>query len=419
MIPLSLGNILLISGVVRLLLVMWGEVQDRWLDVKYTDIDYIVFTDAARFITEGGSPYDRNTYRYSPLLALVLVPNVTLHGAWGKVLFSCCDLLVAGLIASILTREGYSRSGVLSAVISWLFNPFTFTISTRGSCDVLAALLLLSTLYLLTSSRSRVAMPLAALVFGLAVHLRVYPIIYTPSLIFFLNHQSLSSRKASRAEWIRTSLYHCLSFGVISALTFVFLGLFFYNRYGWVFLQEAFLHHLTRKDHRHSFSSHFYPIYLGLYGQGDARFVPDISLGSSLVQISLQAYLSVHLHRDLPLCLLVQTMSFVALNKVCTAQYFVWWFCLLPLCVPRLKWPLRRPAIAAISLWIMTQLHWLFWGYQLEFMSKAVHLFIWAAGLVFMAANVLLIIEVISLKEPTPAASSYREVKLKNKVHID
>lgn len=395
---LPLPNILLVSGALRLLLVVWGELQDWLFEVKYTDIDYLVFTDAARFITEGGSPYDRSTYRYSPLLALILIPNVTLHGAWGKLLFSCCDLLVAGLIASTLTRQGYSRSGVSAAVMSWLFNPFTFTISTRGSCDVLAALLLLSIMRLLLS-RSRLAMPSAAVLFGLVVHLRVYPIIYALSIVFFLAHRSLGARKCSRMEWIEAAIYHCLSFGLISALTFMFLGLFFFDRYGWVFIHESFLHHLTRKDHRHSFSSHFYPIYLDLYSQKHASFVPYISLGSTLVQLSLQAFLAFQLHHDLPICLLVQTMSFVALNKVCTAQYFVWWFCLLPLCIPRLKWPLPRSTVIATTLWVGAQLHWLFWGYQLEFKSQAVHLYIWAAGIVFMAANTLLIIEVLKLKE--------------------
>lgn len=79
----------------RIALLAYGELHDRLSPVKYTDIDYKVFTDAAAFLVRGQSPYDRSTYRYSPLLAWALVPNVLLHPVWGKLLFCAADLLAA------------------------------------------------------------------------------------------------------------------------------------------------------------------------------------------------------------------------------------------------------------------------------------------------------------------------------------
>lgn len=52
----------------RLALLVYGELQDRFMSVKYTDVDYDVYSDAAREMAAGNSPFDRTTYRYTPVL---------------------------------------------------------------------------------------------------------------------------------------------------------------------------------------------------------------------------------------------------------------------------------------------------------------------------------------------------------------
>jgi len=99
----------------------------------------------------------------------MMVPNLTLHPAFGKIVFALADLLcgylllviiqlqsVRGAIAEADTRKGAqdmpTKPGSLSgqnsratafAVSFWLFNPLVFTVSTRGNADALICLLVL------------------------------------------------------------------------------------------------------------------------------------------------------------------------------------------------------------------------------------------------------------------------------------
>jgi phosphatidylinositol glycan class M len=61
---------------------------------------------------------------------------------------------------------------------------------------------------------------------------------------------------------------------------------------------------------------------------------------------------------DLPFCMFVQTFAFVAFNKVSTAQYFVWYFALLPVTMPALS-DTTYMLVSVFAVWGLTQVHWL------------------------------------------------------------
>lgn len=169
------------------------------LAFSYTDIDYLVFTDAARFVAAGRSPYARATYRYTPLLAWLLLP-ATRPGcfAFGKLLFAAADLAAAGLIYRIL-RGGRARSttaaGPSAAVGNmdpssaaayaciWLLNPIVAGVSTRGSSEGLVVVVVLALLW--AALRRRVA--LAGALLGLGVHFKIYPFVYAASIFWALD----------------------------------------------------------------------------------------------------------------------------------------------------------------------------------------------------------------------------------------
>ncbi|CAM0945367.1 unnamed protein product [Alopecurus aequalis] len=257
--------------------------------------------------------------------------------------------------------------------------------------------------------------------YGLIVHFRIYPIIYAvpfvivlgknysgpagrPILTQWSSKQQLQSDKTSENVEEPTSFLatlwtflgslitrNTILFGLFSgSMFFAWTGVFFYL-YGWEFVNEALLYHLTRTDPRHNFSIYFYHIYLH-HQQG---FSSIQKLASFLPQLIVQLALIVQFSRDLPFCMFLQTVAFVAFNKVMTAQYFVWFFCLLPLILPWTRMKLRWKGLACMLVWMGSQLHWLMWAYLLEFKGQNVFVQLWVAGLVFLAANTFVMIMVI------------------------
>ena len=49
---MNIWQLLFVGAVGRVCLLVYGYWQDLTMVVKYTDVDYYVFTDAARFITQ-------------------------------------------------------------------------------------------------------------------------------------------------------------------------------------------------------------------------------------------------------------------------------------------------------------------------------------------------------------------------------
>ncbi|CAK9034940.1 GPI mannosyltransferase 1 (GPI mannosyltransferase I) (GPI-MT-I) (Phosphatidylinositol-glycan biosynthesis class M protein) (PIG-M), partial [Durusdinium trenchii] len=119
---------------------------------------------------------------------------------------------------------------------------------------------------------------------------------------------------------VRLSHRDFLGFAVLSLSTFMVLVAFFYKLYGMEFLQCAYLHHSQRKDPQHNFSVYFFLV------NGSA----DVTRFAFLPQLCLSTYLGLRSSGGWAPVFLLQTLAFVATNKVLTAQYFVWWFCLLP-----------------------------------------------------------------------------------------
>jgi len=106
---------------------------------------------------------------------------------------------------------------------------------------------------------------IAGLVYGLSVHFKIYPIIYSFVFYFFIDcdRAGILSGKKTMPQLLFTNFFtrNRVVFTLVSASTFLGLTFLFYKIYGYEFIYEGYLYHLIRKDNRHNYSVYFYMIY--------------------------------------------------------------------------------------------------------------------------------------------------------------
>lgn len=397
----------------RAVLLVYGIYQDSVSALKYTDIDYYVFTDAARALSRHASPYDRATYRYTPLLAWILLPT-SWGGLWfhfGKALFAISDLIAGWFILRLLKRKGLQEERALRYASVWLLNPMVANISTRGSSEGFLCVLVMTLLWSFETRK----LALSGLMLGLCVHFKIYPFIYGASMMWALGTAStLPSNPSIPQRMLQFLNPDRILLVLISVSTFTVLNFLMYNIYGVFFLQHTFFHHLTRIDHRHNFSPYNTLLYLSSAQAANpslahaARslsfeslaFVPQLLLSTIFIPLTTAK-------RDLPTTMLAQTLAFVTFNKVCTSQYFLWYLIFLPLYLPDSSLR-RKPALGltALILWVLGQALWLQQGYQLEFLGHSTFVpGLFAASLIFFAINCWIlgiVVEDAMTRSPSP-----------------
>ncbi|KAI4197532.1 MAG: hypothetical protein LQ350_005847 [Teloschistes chrysophthalmus] len=404
---LTIRKIFLSAIVLRVVFLIYGLLQDAYSPLKYTDIDYFVFTDAARYVSRGLSPYDRETYRYTPLLAWILLPTAWPGALWfsfGKILFALSDIVAGWLILLVLQSPGgggMTTERALEFASIWLLNPMVANISTRGSSEGLLGVMVIALLWAVIQRR----IIMAGILLGLSVHFKIYPFIYGSSIVWALetltppkldektppvpgrSHESESSSEAILNFFNRARLTLIIS----SLATFATLNILMYRIYSTPFLQHTFFYHLTRIDHRHNFSPYNALLHLSSANPDKVSslrleslaFIPQLAISAVLIPLALAK-------RDLAGTMLAQTFAFVAFNKVCTSQYFLWYLILLPFYLPYSSF-LSKPrlGITALVLWIAAQANWLHQAYRLEYLGRSTFIpGLWISGLVFFGVNV-------------------------------
>ena len=418
------------SLLLRFFVILLTEYLYFYHGVLYTDIDYHVFTDGAKHVAKLESPYLRETYRYTPILAALMIPNIKLWYPIGKFFLSIIDVGVGYLIECLLkiqnnqSGEEKTLNDIIEektdntfygfATLFYLYNPLTIVICTRGSADCIITFLVLWSLILLEEKKYY----LSAFIYGFAVHFKIYPIIYAPAIYLYVIYKEFVRGKNQPLEpvkfihkiffkiiqTIKMAVYYLFSkvaffYIFISSGVFFFFLALFYKLLGYKFLYEYLLYHLIRKDHRHNYSIFYYTIYLTY----DNDFSKYLSLITFLPQMILILAATLFLYKDINLCLIALTMIFVHFNKVITAQYFIWYLSLIPLIIHKNNLFKRKKikTLIMFSVWMFFELIWNAASHKLEYEGQNYFISMLLIDIAFFLISCYFIKEIIVNNEKT------------------
>ncbi len=79
-------------------------------------------------------------------------------------------------------------------------------------------------------------------------------------------------------------------------------------------------------------------------------------------------------------------MTLLEVSLIFVFKYFVWYLCLVPLVMPRLRISWLK-AGALFSGWMFCQVLWLYFAFQLEFVGLNSYFEVCLAGLLFLIYN--------------------------------
>lgn len=357
----------LLALLIRLAIIFITELYDSYSDLKFTDIDYSVYKDSAKFVFySNGSPYLRSTYRYTPLLSYLMLPSLWFNSS-GKMIFALFDVLTGYFMHCI--HPGISD-------YMWLYNPFIMIISCRGNAESVVSLLIFSSLYYLLKRNNIV---LGAIMYAIAVHFKIYPMIYSLMLYLYLGNE-----KSSLMRRLFVPNGNQIVFVSCFLLTLTSITLMFYQIYGHDFIENTYLYHLTRRDHRHNFSIYFPLMYLSY--TKELNPVLAFITNPFLLQFISIFFISINYYKTPKLLfrgLFLSTFVFVLYNKVVTSQYFYWYIQFLGLIDIEYKKISR-----AVIWWVLAQGLWLFFGYLLEMKGYNVFVFLFLSSVVFFLSNI-------------------------------